>query len=702
MKRSCQLAALCLYGLGLATSCATRVRGQLMLAVQTDMSLPKDIDWIRITVTYPEDGATIVALNNDYSRFGEADANKLPGTVTFRAPSDPSAPVRIQVSGSRGGPEASPRVLRDVVTSVPEDRVATLPVNLEFLCNGTTNVVYDSEGNIKRDPTTGNVVLESTCGEGLTCVAGRCVTPEVPSENLPDYKEEEIFGGGSGEGDGVCFDTATCFEDGAPVELTTTGAGDTATCEGSVTGEIAGGDFNIALRTQGGGICGSSDCFVALDAADSEGGWKKISADGKIQLPLAVCEKVQSGQLLGVVAAPVGGATCQQKRPSIPTCGPWSSTGQDIYAPPPQLDATILAPGQATPFSIAVDGANSTLYWVTRGTYDPMGGEDKTGAWNADGAVKAVSIDGGEPVLLAEKQYLPHSLALDTDRYFVLWTASESLTDPDTMVTTQSGRLMVAPFLEPGKAPPIGEPLLVLNAHGDPAVEPAGIAVQDLQTGPTRRVAWTEPNSQNVYSIDTIVNEEGKLVPASDKMLPPGISSPPPGEYPTAIAALDSTDKEGVVCWAYRDSFGTTDGVVACSGQGTTLTVATGQATPQTIVLTLEPRAVYWTNFAAKEAGGGIFKVNLPDSLDSGQPPGALETVEAEDYPGGLAVDGTTVYWTSRGRGAVLRKRDDVTQELISNQKNPGAIAVHQGVVCWANEGTGAVDGAILRAVLPD
>jgi sugar lactone lactonase YvrE len=640
-------------------ACATKAKSQIMFAIQTDLALPKDIDQIRIEVTYEKTGAVI--FQNDFTKFEGSDSIQLPATLGFYNPKDPSEAVKIRVIASHGSEESvKVKVLREVVTTVPAERIATLPITIEFLCDGSGQAERDERGNIKRDPS-GRVIVKNTCPDGRTCVAGSCVPSELPSAMLLDYKDEDIFGGGTGMGDGACFDPATCFDQGtsAPLDLAAFAA-DNTTCKAK-----ASGDINVGLRTQGGGICGAIGCFVALNA-DSDTGWKP-SSDGAITLPVKVCEHAVAGKIVGVVTAPVGKDTCLKKHLSVPTCGAWSATGKDVYKPPPANQPTLIASGQNSPLSVGV--ALGSVYWTDRGTFDVMGNPKN------DGAVKVVPVAGGEPTVIAAKQASPHGLAMDAARQFVLWT------------NAGDGSIHAAPFVDYTKD--AAEKQLV-----DKLLQPEGIVV----SGAT--VYFTELASNKVYRVDTEVIGQDLGIPAGGA--PTALAQPTqPVNSPRGIAAT-----KDVVCWTYEDKLMTAGGVVACSLKGETLSIATGERTPRAIAMSADAggnaTGVYWANFdAMSTGGGGIFMM----PMDQGMVPDATKTqIAAEDYPAGLVLDGQTLYWTSRSRGTVmsLKLGDAMPTELASGQQNPGAITVDSDAIYWINEGTaaGTADAAPNGAVM--
>lgn len=269
-------------------------KGQLMLAVKTDMSIPKDIDRVGIRIS------SLGVLVHDYEYPVGPDPNlRIPATLAVVAGDDPSKPVHIQVWARQSG---KIRVLRDIVTTVPANRIAMMPVPIQWLCDGSGQEQDTS--------------ILSTCGEGLTCLAGACVSNVVDSSLLPDYDPKQVFGGGKASGGGSCFDTLACFSEGAVVAV------DTGTC--SVASPTDASSVNVGLVMPPGddGICGPEACIVPVDR-DPDYGWQ-VDGD-RLLLPSAVCAKLQDGSILGVAVT----TACETKTGAVPVCGPWSSVGAD-------------------------------------------------------------------------------------------------------------------------------------------------------------------------------------------------------------------------------------------------------------------------------------------------------------------------------------------------------------------------------------
>ena len=319
-------------GVAMSSSCSNKPKppGELMLSLQTDMSIPKDIDavWIEIS----KYGNTVFRNRYDVGPSGV----KIPATLAVEADPGKSPPVTIRVISQQG---TKTRTLREVVTTVPPDRTAMLRVPIEWLCDGSGEQI----------PGTSPPQFKNTCPAGQTCQSGTCTTSTVDSSKLPTFKPADVFGGGNGDGTGKCFDTLGCFSTpiALPVDTTTctadvsdlmggsagagTGGGAVDGVAGSGTGATGGAGgtgqaqgalgaakLNIALELPSGGdgICDSNQCLVPLDGQSE---W--TVSNTTVTLPKAVCDRLQSGAAQAVVAT----LSCDTKTAATPTCGPWSS-----------------------------------------------------------------------------------------------------------------------------------------------------------------------------------------------------------------------------------------------------------------------------------------------------------------------------------------------------------------------------------------
>jgi hypothetical protein len=323
--------------------------GQLIVAIDTDMALPDQIDTITLIVSVP--GET---LYNVPLQVGTGlDTQPIPATMTLVAGSGSSVPVTIQVVGTKNGVA---RTLRQVTTPIPTDRIATLRMPIQWLCDGTAQAVPDGNGG---------TTYQSSCGPNATCRAGECEVSQMANTDLPDYQPELVFGGGQapppkGTTTGTCFDTIACMLSGT-IEVPDD--------QCSVDMPAGGTDVNVALRVANDGICDTTGttCFVPLDGNNPDEGWSTQA--GRIALPPAVCDKLRSGLVAGVVVS----TSCPTKTDAAPACGAWSSVvpasdaastaaAPDAAVVLPSLLASVTADGGASTACCPLMADNSTLY----------------------------------------------------------------------------------------------------------------------------------------------------------------------------------------------------------------------------------------------------------------------------------------------------------------------------------------------------
>lgn len=592
------LAAGALGAAQLLAGCSQPITGEILLAIDTDLAMPKDLDALHIDVV---SAAGVARASIEIKGFGEEAGARLPGTFGVAVSEDPSELVTLRVIGRRGG-EA--RVEHAITTTIPEDRVAVLRMPLHFLCR-----TIDAE-----EPD------EVSCPVGQTCFAGTCRSNRIDSSGLPDYDEAAIFG------DGRCFDVARCFEGSAPLEGI-----DPDACTFT-----ANDDVNVALTSESDGLCGTSGCFVALDAG-SELGWTRL-ADGTIQLPASACPPGPRAGL-GVRTAPVGDG-CPLKTVALPTCGPWSSAGPepDPSRPP---EPVVLAAWQDSPVALALD--DTQVYWINQGT---SGG--------VDGAVRSIARAGGAPITLADKQATPRSIVVDQGR--ALWT-NRGETDND-------GSLMA--FSPGGSA---GSLLTGLD-------QPEGLA---LAGG---LVFWTQ-YSGGVFRATSLGANSAPL--EADSGAPYGIAA--------AADRVCWTDHRAgsVTCQPLVSGVPAGDPLPISGEEATPHAIALdvdaeGKAT-----------AVYWVNLGAMERAGEVVRVSLVggvigerEVLASGQPhPIAIALDEASVFWTNRG-DGTVM--------KLLKTGGKAPEAIATQQHNPGAIVAAGDAIVWVNEGKpGARNGAVVR-----
>ncbi|HEY8074065.1 MAG TPA: hypothetical protein VIF62_08150 [Labilithrix sp.] len=314
-------------------------KGELVLEIQTDVALPDSVDRVRIEVLAR--GALV--FGNEYD-VGPATLH-IPGTLGLLEGADASTPFLVRVIAKKG---SSVKMLREVTTTIPGDRVATLRVPIRWLC--------DDSGK----ETSPDQYENATCPAGQTCIGGDCHESSFDSSTAP-----------SESAPGACFDVVACMRDGTAVDVEPT------SCTFAKPA-IDPAKLNVALRVQNDGICDPSGalCFVVLDRALVDG-WQDLGE--RIQLPHAVCTRLASGRVQAVVAS----STCDSKTDAQDVCGCWSNAGCPPAGPPVDagVDATVDAgaPNTTTPTAGPLGDARSAAGGATLrdGTVLVAGG------WNA-------------------------------------------------------------------------------------------------------------------------------------------------------------------------------------------------------------------------------------------------------------------------------------------------------------------------------
>lgn len=286
--------------------------GKLVIATQTDMSVPGGIDAIQLRVTEGDE----IRHDETFALAPKGDTT-IPLVVTLDAGADSERQVVVSVIGLR---KSEAVVFAQAVTQVPRDRTALLHMPLQYLCVGSAEAAGD--------------FFSSTCpdidGEPAACVAGECKPVTIKESSLPDYEPRNVFGGAEGPNEGgACFATEDCFSLSQAVEPN-------EDCE--VTVDLpAGKEPNLGLTLPNDqsslGICGPAGCVIPLNS-DEELGFevrKATTTDGDthftLGLPKAVCGQMAEGSVAGVVAS----GLCETKTSRTPTCGPWSSTDQTLF-----------------------------------------------------------------------------------------------------------------------------------------------------------------------------------------------------------------------------------------------------------------------------------------------------------------------------------------------------------------------------------
>jgi hypothetical protein len=297
---------------GVALACSKTVvpaRGELMVVISSDLSPDKDFDLVHLEISRPgPDGQPVVFHLADYTFQGPA-AIELPATIAIVAADDPALPVTIRLVARQRG---RARVYREVRTTVPPDRIAMLPLPIQYLCDGSA--VEQPGGDVKSDC---DVATEM-------CIGGACKDENVDASKLPDFSPQAVYGGGTGTGDGACFDALGCFD------AATYATPDPKTC--TIPAPSGGQGINVAVRLPvgGPGVCASNGCVVPIDQ-DPIYGWTLAGGTRElpttIELPTEVCHR----------GVPVLVSTaCKTKTLGLPACGPHTAAGKG-GAPSPEV-----------------------------------------------------------------------------------------------------------------------------------------------------------------------------------------------------------------------------------------------------------------------------------------------------------------------------------------------------------------------------
>lgn len=566
-----------------AMGCGAKTAGEIMLGISSDMSLPKDVDRIRIEVLV--DGSK--TFDQDYSVGSEG--TKLPGTLAVVHGADPATPVTMRVVARQRGKF---RVVAESVSTIPENRVATLRLPIDWLCDGTTKP--DGEGD-----------AVSACPEGQACLAGSCVDHNVDSSSLPEYVPQDLFGGGTGAGDGSCFDTQPCF-DGSQDAMV-----DLAAC--TLPPPSGGKGVNVAIRTEGDGICGVNGCLVPLDG-NSDAGWKE--SGGAIHLPLALCKRLGDGTAAAVAVS----TACATKTASLPTCGPWSSAGGS-HAPAGNAPLT-LAAAQDHPVAIAVDSVQ--VYWLSSGVFGM-----------SSGVLKSAPLKGGTPTKIVGNLPGPRDLAMNGT--FAYWsntgptgTGDGSIMSFDVTTSASSAQVLASKLNAPEGVTVTGKTVFFAG-FGDGTIDQAGVAapLASMQNYPVR-IALS-PDHQTLFWTN-----EGTLNASDGSVSSLALS----GKSVVALAMAQKTPRAIAVDAAhvYWTTFSDPDGSVMSAGLDgkNPITLAKNQSLPAGIAV--DDANVYWTNrgdgtvWSAPKGGG------VPVALASGQ-----------YKPAAITVDAKSVYWVNEG-----------------------------------------------------
>ena len=229
-------------------------KSAIMLAVNTDMKAPKDVNAVSVTVS-----TNNTVKHNVIGRVTPQGDILLPATLAIVEPDEENASIRIRVMAFQ---ERKARVLRDVRTSVPSGgRVVLLRIPLNFVNDGSTQgtlaenvlpapnpgtgggggigggggssgTIADGgapDGGSSSGGSSGGIGGGAAGGDTFdpfvfvpncpnpeeTWIDGECKDAYVDPNTLPEY-DESLVGSGDVES-GTCFDVKKCFAEATPI-----------------------------------------------------------------------------------------------------------------------------------------------------------------------------------------------------------------------------------------------------------------------------------------------------------------------------------------------------------------------------------------------------------------------------------------------------------------------------------------------------
>ncbi len=249
------LASLAIAG-GSNQACGGK-KSAIMLAVNTDMKAPKDVNAVSVTIS-----TNNTVKHNVIGRVTPQGEILLPATLAVVEPDEENASIRIRVMAFQ---ERKARVLRDVRTSIPAGgRVVLLRIPLNFVNDGSTQGTLPDNVLPAPNPGTGggggvggggssgadggsldggssSGGSSGSSGGGTsggtpsaggdtfdpftfvpncpnpeeTWIDGECKDAYVDPNTLPDF-DESLVGSGDIEA-GNCFDVKKCFAEATPI-----------------------------------------------------------------------------------------------------------------------------------------------------------------------------------------------------------------------------------------------------------------------------------------------------------------------------------------------------------------------------------------------------------------------------------------------------------------------------------------------------
>jgi hypothetical protein len=190
------LALVCLAG---AAACTEKKRTEIVVGLATDLAAPAPLYQVSLQVTKLPDGFPLGQATS-YPISGVSDTiYELPGTYGIY--SDSGAPDRVRVVLTATDDQFRTLVVRSAVFNLVPEKTLFVRLGVISACQGMTD-----------------------CGQGMTCIEGRCTSEQIDSSRLPNYRP-------GFESTVECASSATFVDTSTKVPLTQTAAScATGTC----------------------------------------------------------------------------------------------------------------------------------------------------------------------------------------------------------------------------------------------------------------------------------------------------------------------------------------------------------------------------------------------------------------------------------------------------------------------------------------
>ena len=267
--------------------CAKKKATAIVVAVQSEAPIPKEVDSIEIQV----DRGDSTPFFQSYDLTSTDGQAHLPGTLALskQESEDSSTPVTVTIRARLGGGNA--RVVRQAKLGFIDEKTKLLRMPLRYSC----------------------LDFPTACEQGQTCVGGECKAADVDVATLPDFEDKLVAFLPS---QGSCFDESVrgCFANPTPIALA---AGAVQNCQLDL-GAAGNSNLNVGLHWAS---AIDSAQFNTVDQDPSEG-WQFVpGSTSKIQLSPGLCAAVQSqsGAAPRVTALRVSSA-CAPKGADRPVC----------------------------------------------------------------------------------------------------------------------------------------------------------------------------------------------------------------------------------------------------------------------------------------------------------------------------------------------------------------------------------------------